>query len=237
MKPSGEQRSWSIAWVAHAQAMVIAFDESAETVMPLSSDGPAIKRAIDSIQQTDKKSKLKLAYQLAEAQSAFNPEQLRPGVGSLPDVWVYSDGRVSDAGDLSIRGNLKYDKIGSDDAGNIAIVAMNAKRNYERPTRSAGFCALANYREGSRSTPMCNLRSTARCRPSPAPPCRPSAGTTSKRTQEKVAGQRQRRVHHRNDDRRRREGRADAQGGRACWPRMMRRASSFRRRRTWRCCW
>jgi len=129
----------------HAQAMVIAFDESAETVMPLSSDGPAIKRAIDSIQQTDKKSKLKLAYQLAEAQSAFNPEQLRPGVGSLPDVWVYSDGRVSDAADLTIRGNLKYDKIGSDDAGNIAIVAMNAKRNYERPTEVQIFARLANY--------------------------------------------------------------------------------------------
>ncbi len=129
----------------HAQAMVIAFDESAETVMPLSSDGPAIKRAIDAIQQTDKKSKLKLAYQLAEAQSAFNPEQLRPGVGSLPDVWVYSDGRVTDVADLSIRGNLKYDKIGSDDAGNIAIVAMNAKRNYERPTEVQIFARLANY--------------------------------------------------------------------------------------------
>src|SRR2546430_2238987 len=34
----------------HAQAMVIAFDESAETVMPLSGDVPALKRAIDSIQ-------------------------------------------------------------------------------------------------------------------------------------------------------------------------------------------
>src|SRR5918993_1524626 len=54
----------------NAQAMVIAFDETAETIMPLSADVPALKRAIDSIQQTDKKSKLKTAYQLAEAQAS-----------------------------------------------------------------------------------------------------------------------------------------------------------------------
>src|SRR5687767_8341990 len=129
----------------NAQAMVIAFDETAETVMPLSADVPALKRAIDSIQQTDKKSKLKTAYQLAEAQASFNPEQLRPGVGSLPDVWVYSDGRVTDAAELSIRGNLRYDKIGSDEADNVAIVAMNAKRNYERPTEVQIFARLANF--------------------------------------------------------------------------------------------
>lgn len=129
----------------NARAMVIAFDETAETVIPLSGDVPAIKRAIDSIQQTDKKTKLKLAYQLAEAQAAFNPEQLRPGVGSLPDIWVYSDGRVSDASELSIRGNLKYDKIGSDDASNVAVVAMNAKRKYEQPTQVQIFARLANF--------------------------------------------------------------------------------------------
>src|SRR5437764_2989465 len=39
----------------NAQAMVIAFDETAETIAPLSADVPALKRAIDGIQQTDKK--------------------------------------------------------------------------------------------------------------------------------------------------------------------------------------
>lgn len=129
----------------NAQAMVIAFDETAETVSPLSSDVPGLKRAIDSIQQTDKKTKLKLAYQLAEAQAMFAPEQLRPGVGSLPDVWVYSDGRVTDASELSIRGNVRYDRIGSDKAANVAVVAMNAKRNYERPTEVQIFARLANF--------------------------------------------------------------------------------------------
>src|SRR5262245_74147 len=127
----------------NASAMVIAFDQSAETVQPFTSDVPALKRAIDSIQQTDRKSRLKLAYQLAEAQSNFNPEQLRSLV--KPDIWVYSDGRVGDASELSIRGNLRYDKIGSEKTGNVAIVAMNAKRNYERPTEVQIFARLANY--------------------------------------------------------------------------------------------
>ena len=130
----------------HATAMIIAFDETAETIHPFSSDIPSLKRAIDdNIQQTDKKSRLKLAYQLAEAQTNFNPDQLRVDARTRPDVWVYSDGRIADAAELSIRGELKYDRIGSAETGNIAIVAMNAKRNYERPTEVQIFARLANF--------------------------------------------------------------------------------------------
>ncbi|MEO6435772.1 MAG: BatA and WFA domain-containing protein [Tepidisphaeraceae bacterium] len=129
----------------NATAMVIAFDETAETVHPFSADVPSLKRAIDSVKQTDRKSKLKLAYQLAEAQTNFNPDQLRVDARTRPDVWVYSDGRVTDAAELSIRGELKYDKIGSAETGNVAIVAMNAKRNYERPTEVQIFARLANF--------------------------------------------------------------------------------------------
>src|SRR5204862_4815633 len=87
----------------------------------------------------------KTAFQLAEAQTNFNPEQLRVDARTRPEVWVYSDGRVADAGELSIRGDLKYDKIGSKDTSNIAIVAMNAKRNYERPTEVQIFARLAKF--------------------------------------------------------------------------------------------
>src|SRR5438105_12310810 len=52
-----------------AVAMVIAFDDSAETVKPFTSDVPALKAAIDTIKPTDRKSKLKTAFQLAEAQT------------------------------------------------------------------------------------------------------------------------------------------------------------------------
>ncbi|HEY1628419.1 MAG TPA: VWA domain-containing protein, partial [Tepidisphaeraceae bacterium] len=125
-------------------AMVIAFDDSAETVQPWTSDAVALKTAIDNIQPTDRKSRLKQAYQLAEAQTQFNPNQLRSDV-EPPDVFVYSDGRVLDGSELSIKANLKYEKIGSDDAGNIAIVALSAKRNYEQPTQVQVFARLADF--------------------------------------------------------------------------------------------
>jgi len=130
----------------NSTAMVIAFDDRAEIALPFTSDANALRRAIDSIQQTDRPSRLKLAYQLAQAQMAFNPEQLRPGGGvQLPDVWLYSDGRVLDASEVSIKANLKYERIGTEDRQNIAIVALNAKRNYERPTEVQIFVRLANY--------------------------------------------------------------------------------------------
>ena len=58
--------------------MVIAFDDSAEIVLPVTTDQPPLETAIDSIQPTDRRAELKLAYKLAEAQATFYPEQLRP---------------------------------------------------------------------------------------------------------------------------------------------------------------
>jgi hypothetical protein len=127
-------------------AMVIAFDESAETVQPLTDDVTLLKRAIDSIQPTDRKSRLKLAYQLAEAQAFFEEQQLRATM-EKPDVYLFSDGRVLDEGELSLSGQVWYEKIGTDTAPNIAIVALSARRNYERPTEVQVFARLANFGE------------------------------------------------------------------------------------------
>ncbi|HZL34164.1 MAG TPA: BatA and WFA domain-containing protein [Tepidisphaeraceae bacterium] len=137
----------------HSTAMVIAFDDSAETMQSFTTDASALRSAIDRIQPTDRKSRLKLAYQLAEAQTNFNPEQLRPDV-KPPDVRLYSDGRVADAEELSIRGNLTFEKIGTDTAKNIGIVSLNAKRNYERPTEVQVFVRLANFGPDPASAPI-----------------------------------------------------------------------------------
>ncbi|MDB5355944.1 MAG: hypothetical protein JWN24_2397 [Phycisphaerales bacterium] len=125
-------------------AMVIAFDDAAETIQPFTTDTAALRNAVDRIEPTDRRSRLKLAYQLAEAQTNFNPEQLRSDT-NLPDVRLFSDGKVLDADELALRGNLIFEKIGSANSKNIAIVALNAKRNYERPTEVQVFARLANY--------------------------------------------------------------------------------------------
>src|SRR4051812_39625609 len=124
-------------------AMVIAFDDKAETVQPFTTDGAALRKAIDDIKPTDRPTRLKLAYQLAEAQTNFNPEQLRSNV--RPDVWLFSDGKAIDARELNLKGELHYDPIGTTTADNIGIVSLSAARNYERPTEVQVFARLANY--------------------------------------------------------------------------------------------
>jgi hypothetical protein len=127
-----------------ANAMVIAVDDAAQTVQLFTSDRVALKRAIESIQPTDRRSRLKLAFQLADAQMAFLPEQNRPN-REPPDVMLFSDGRVADADELSLKGLLKYIRIGQNDTPNIGVVSLSARRNYERPTEVQVFARLANY--------------------------------------------------------------------------------------------
>src|SRR6185312_10809498 len=85
--------------VKDSSAMVIAFDDSAETLQSFTTDQVALKRAIDSIEPTDRHTKLKLAYELADASMAYNPDQLRPSVDPA-DIYLYSDGRALDANDV-----------------------------------------------------------------------------------------------------------------------------------------
>ncbi len=125
-------------------AMVIAFDDKPEVAQPFTSDAQALRNAIDNIQPTDRKSRLSMAYQLADAQVQFLPEQNRTNK-EPPDVWLYSDGRVLDGDNLRLTGNLKYEKLGSDQTPNVAVVSVSARRNYERPTEVQVFARLSNF--------------------------------------------------------------------------------------------
>ena len=127
-------------------AMVIAFDDTARLLQPFTGDAQLLAGAIDSIQPTDRPTSLKAAYQLADAQMNFDPEQLRPGAGhDLFDVRVFSDGRAADAAEASIKGQVTYEKVGSDAAANVAVVALSASRTYGRPTQVEVFAKLANF--------------------------------------------------------------------------------------------
>jgi hypothetical protein len=127
-----------------SSAMVIAFDSGAETLQSFTADQVALKNAIKSIQPTDRSTKLALAYELADASMAFNPDQLRTNA-PMADVYLFSDGRAQDAADVGLRGQLHFERVGTDSAQNIAIVALSAKRNYERPTQVQVFARLQNF--------------------------------------------------------------------------------------------
>src|SRR5918999_808251 len=103
-----------------------------------------LRQAIERVGPTDRKTRLKLTYQLAEAKLFFIPEQNRSNIAP-PDVRVFSDGRVLDAAELSIKSPVTLERVGDEKAGNIGVVALSAKRNYERPTQVQVFTRLANF--------------------------------------------------------------------------------------------
>jgi hypothetical protein len=122
------------------RAMVIAFNDTAETVQPYTTDAPALRRAIESVGPTDRPTRLQLAYQLADAQAVADAD-----AGPTQRVFLYSDGRFTDAADVTLRGELHYEPLGNAQSKNIAIVALSAKRNYENPTQVQIFARLANF--------------------------------------------------------------------------------------------
>jgi len=126
------------------RAAVIAFDNSAQTVVPFSTNRQQLKNAIDAITPTDRSTRLKLAYQLADAAMNIDPSQLSDAA-QLSEVFVMSDGRVLDGDELTLRGAVKYVKLGRDDTKNIAIVGLSGRRNYDRPTQVQVFARLANF--------------------------------------------------------------------------------------------
>jgi hypothetical protein len=136
-----------------SSAMVIAFDSAAETLQSFTADQVALKNAIKSIQPTDRSTKLALAYELADASMSYNPDQLRTNA-PMADVYLFSDGRALDAADVGLRGQLHFERVGTDAAQNIAIVALSAKRNYERPTQVQVFARLQNFGTEATEVPV-----------------------------------------------------------------------------------
>ncbi len=128
----------------NAQGMVIAFDDSAETIVPFTTDAGALKRAVLSIVPTDRPTRLKMAYQLAEAQLAFIPEMNRTNIDP-PQVWLLSDGRVLDGTQLRLSSPVNYVRIGDEESGNVAVAALSARRNFQRPTEVQIFARLENH--------------------------------------------------------------------------------------------
>lgn len=129
----------------NGRASVITFDSSAQVVQNLTDDRQALRNAVHGIASTDQPTQLQMGYQLAEAAVPVNPENMKDGQASAPDLYVYSDGRVLDSDKLSFRGKVTYEKIGSDKTGNVGIVALSARRNYERPNEVTVFARLANF--------------------------------------------------------------------------------------------
>ena len=145
------------------RAMVIAFCDRATVVSSFDTEREALKRKIDSIEQTQSTSTLTEAIALAEAYSqnliiggSEAGADVAPTSAAPPATAViFSDGRIGDTADLTVQ-RLDVDKIEVVSIGkrsdNVGIVAMSARRNYERPELLEVFATVRNF--GETSTPV-----------------------------------------------------------------------------------
>jgi hypothetical protein len=155
-------------------AMVIAFSDRARVVSTYSANRDLLKKRIDDIQATQATTSLREALQvaagLANPASDREARELPQGVVAVhamvpPKLFVFTDGGFPDVEGLSL-GNVEPEVVVigpppppynaappdkekgkvKDPSDNVAIVALQAGRNDERPDQFQVFGRVHNYR-------------------------------------------------------------------------------------------
>jgi hypothetical protein len=153
--------------------MVIVFNSSAAILQSYTHDRSLLRRAVESIQPTQRPTQIEEALSLAE--SLANPSRSTEDAASRPvgedpakartyvategiptEIHLYSDGRFPDVAEFAL-GNLsvQYHPIGrmeAEAADNLGLVTLNAVRDDRDPTRVQVFAKVYNYQRKEAET-------------------------------------------------------------------------------------
>ena len=133
--------------------MVIAFDTGAETLQSFTADQVALKNAINSIQPTDRSTKLGAGLRAGGRVDGIQSRPVAQQCADRPDVYLFSDGRASDAGDVGLQGQLHFERVGTDTAQNVAIVALLGQAELRAADAGSGFRPAAELRHRAGRSP------------------------------------------------------------------------------------
>lgn len=143
------------------EAMVIAFDTTAEVLQTFTADKARLKAVIESIRPTDVPGSIEEAFRLAQAHrprrqllddkggTAETAEaiEIEGQVGGPPQTFhLFSDGRIADM-QVFLPGqddSLVFHRVGSEGAANVAITGLRAERGFEEPSKLTVFVGLQN---------------------------------------------------------------------------------------------
>lgn len=128
------------------EAMVIAFDAHAKVMCNFTSNKAQLASAVDAVEPTDGTSALAEAVTVARAfaQTSGQAENNR-SAAEAAQLELFSDGRIGDLGGLTLgQGELQFHCIG-DSRDNVAVVAMQARRSYDKAEEVHVFATVANY--------------------------------------------------------------------------------------------
>jgi len=126
------------------RAMVITFADRANVLAPFTDDKESLRRAIESITQSDAAGQLGEAMELAEAYTTSAGQGVETEVGRA-HFMLLTDGRLPDAGDVVVqRGEMEVVRIGSA-TENVGIVDLDVRRNYEKPEQVSVLARVRNF--------------------------------------------------------------------------------------------
>ena len=162
------------------QAIVVAFDEQARVMCNFTSDRRQVQAAIDAVQPGDGRSCLGEALTVARAfsRSTAAAEDLAAPAAQLE---LFSDGRIADAEELNLAGGeMNFHRIGQG-GDNLALVALQGRRSFEKSDQVEVFAVVANYGSAAATTDLqlsvdSAVRSVRRLE---VPPFRPAQGRSS----------------------------------------------------------
>lgn len=129
------------------EVMVIAFADRADVRCPFSDSRNQVIDAIKSIPVTDGRTRIGEALQLARAfANAANPDQAPASGVEAAALVIFSDGRIEDIDAQAKKAgeSIVYNRVGSKDADNVAVVRVAAERSPDDPDRIQVFASLAN---------------------------------------------------------------------------------------------
>ncbi|MBX2853044.1 MAG: BatA and WFA domain-containing protein [Phycisphaeraceae bacterium] len=137
---------------AGAGAMVIAYAHRTVVLQDFTTDLARVRSAIRGVEATDQKTHLDSAI------AAVEPHARQTGGDDKLYVHVFSDGRVSKSTDEPLalaNAEVRYHSIGDSGAtsgSNLAIAALSARRDLEKPQLVQVYARLANYSDQAVTT-------------------------------------------------------------------------------------
>jgi len=136
--------------------MVIAFASEASVLCPLTDSAGQAIAAIESIEGTDEVSAMSGAVELVRSFSANDGEDGATN-SSAPTVFeLYSDGRIGDLADLSLRDSERviFHRVGSTDAPNVGVGAIAVTRMPESPGEARVFARVVSWSKAPVTTDL-----------------------------------------------------------------------------------
>ena len=129
------------------EAMIIAFGARADPVRLFTSQRGELIEGIKSIEPTDEQTRLEEALKLAEAHAT--PPRMDDNTpiptGKPADLYIFSDCRIPDAGQLTIRRGAGTAVMIGKTTDNVAITEVGVRRSYEQPAMLSIFAVVRNF--------------------------------------------------------------------------------------------